>query len=75
LNGGHWSLVREFTEIESGKRSDRPMLSEAIKACRAYGAKIVIAKLVVFHVTPISSWVWKRPGLILSRQTCRTPTG
>lgn len=29
----------------SGKRSDRPILAEAIKACRLYGAKLVIAKL------------------------------
>ncbi|MBR0995230.1 recombinase family protein [Bradyrhizobium japonicum] len=27
------------------KRTDRPMLAEAIKACRIYGAKLVIAKL------------------------------
>jgi len=45
LNGGHWSLVKEFVEVESGKRSDRPMLAEAIKACRVYGTKLVIAKL------------------------------
>ena len=45
LDGGHWSLVKEFVEVESGKRTDRPMLAEAIKACRVYGAKLVIAKL------------------------------
>jgi DNA invertase Pin-like site-specific DNA recombinase len=45
LNGGNWSLVKEFVEVESGKRTDRPMLAEAIKACRVYGAKLVIAKL------------------------------
>jgi DNA invertase Pin-like site-specific DNA recombinase len=45
LNGGNWSLVKEFVEVESGKRSDRPMLAEAVKACRVYGAKLVIAKL------------------------------
>jgi hypothetical protein len=45
LNGGKWSLVKEFMEVESGKRADRPMLAEAIKACRVYGAKLVIAKL------------------------------
>jgi hypothetical protein len=33
-------------EVESGKNTDRPMLAEAVKACRAYGAKLVIAKLV-----------------------------
>ena len=45
LNGGKWSLVKEFVEVESGKRSDRPMLAKAVQACRAYGAKLVIAKL------------------------------
>jgi DNA invertase Pin-like site-specific DNA recombinase len=45
LNGGNWSLVKEFVEVESGKRADRPKLAEAVKACRAYGAKLVIAKL------------------------------
>ncbi|QOG17600.1 recombinase family protein [Bradyrhizobium sp. SEMIA] len=45
LNGGNWSLVKEFVEVESGKRTDRPKLDEAIKACRIYGAKLVIAKL------------------------------
>jgi DNA invertase Pin-like site-specific DNA recombinase len=45
LNGGNWKLVKEFVEVESGKRIDRPMLAEAIRACRAYGAKLVIAKL------------------------------
>ena len=45
LNGGNWALVKEVVEVESGKRSGRPMLADALKACRAYGAKLVIAKL------------------------------
>ncbi|WP_315783183.1 MULTISPECIES: recombinase family protein [unclassified Bradyrhizobium] len=45
LNGGQWSLVAEFTEVESGKRNDRPELAKALQACRVYGAKLVIAKL------------------------------
>jgi DNA invertase Pin-like site-specific DNA recombinase len=45
LNGGHWRIVAEFTEIESGKRSDRPKLAEALKACRVLGATLIIAKL------------------------------
>ncbi|MCK1434153.1 recombinase family protein [Bradyrhizobium sp. 15] len=45
LNGGQWSLVAEFTEVESGKKGDRPELAKALQACRVYGAKLVIAKL------------------------------
>src|SRR4051812_3909773 len=45
LNGGQWSLIEEFTEIESGKRSDRPQLAAALAACRLHKATLVIAKL------------------------------
>jgi DNA invertase Pin-like site-specific DNA recombinase len=45
LNGGRWKLVGEFTEVESGKRSDRPELEKALAACRKHKAKLVIAKL------------------------------
>src|SRR5215207_2669928 len=45
LNGGNWRLVAEFTEIESGKQSDRPALAKAFQACRLRHAKLVIAKL------------------------------
>jgi DNA invertase Pin-like site-specific DNA recombinase len=43
LNGGHWDLVGEFTEVESGKRHDRPALTN--EACRRHEAKLVTAKL------------------------------
>jgi DNA invertase Pin-like site-specific DNA recombinase len=46
LNGGDWTLVEEHVEIESGKRDDnRPALAKAFDACRAFNAKLVIAKL------------------------------
>jgi DNA invertase Pin-like site-specific DNA recombinase len=45
LNGGRWSLVAEFTEIESGKRNDRPELEKALAACKKLKARLVIAKL------------------------------
>ena len=45
LNGGAWTLVSEFTEVESGKNNDRAQLALAIAACRLYGATLVIAKL------------------------------
>jgi DNA invertase Pin-like site-specific DNA recombinase len=46
LNGGHWQLVEEFVEVESGKDDrNRPELTKAIDACKLYGATLVIAKL------------------------------
>jgi DNA invertase Pin-like site-specific DNA recombinase len=46
LNGGRWTLVAEFTEVESGKRDDnRPQLAAAIAACKRQKARLVIAKL------------------------------
>ena len=45
LNGGSWRLVKEFVEVETGKRADRPVLADALKACRVHGAKLVIAKI------------------------------
>ena len=45
LDGGRWELVAEFTEVESGKRSDRPELEKALAACKKHKAKLVIAKL------------------------------
>ena len=45
LNGGDWDLVAEFTEVESGGKSDRPELEEALKLCKRRMATLVIAKL------------------------------
>jgi DNA invertase Pin-like site-specific DNA recombinase len=45
LNGGDWRLIAEFVEVESGKRKDRPKLTEALNLCRVYGATLLIAKL------------------------------
>ena len=38
-------VVGTFTEIESGKRNDRPQLEEALHLARVTGATLVIAKL------------------------------
>ena len=45
LDGGNWSLVKEFVEVESGKKAERPQLEKASQLCRLIGAKLVIAKL------------------------------
>lgn len=45
LGSGKGELVQEVIEIESGKRNDRPKLTEALRLCRIYNAKLLIAKL------------------------------
>jgi DNA invertase Pin-like site-specific DNA recombinase len=45
LNGGNWTLLAEFTEVESGKKDDRPQLAAAMEQCRLTGAMLVVAKL------------------------------
>lgn len=48
LNGGRWSVIGEFTEIESGTRKrlkDRPMLKAALELARKQKATLVVAKL------------------------------
>lgn len=38
-------VVAEFTEVESGRKNDRPVLAQALAAAREHGAVIAIAKL------------------------------
>jgi DNA invertase Pin-like site-specific DNA recombinase len=45
LNGGQWTMVGEFIEVESGKRNDRPQLAHALTLCRRHRATLVIGKL------------------------------
>src|SRR6478735_210653 len=45
LNGGNWRIIAEFTEIEGGKRSDRPALEKALAAARVRQAPLVVAKV------------------------------
>jgi DNA invertase Pin-like site-specific DNA recombinase len=45
LNGGDWTIVAEFTEVESGKNSDRPALEKALAAARLHRAALVVSKV------------------------------
>jgi DNA invertase Pin-like site-specific DNA recombinase len=61
LNGGKWELLKEYTEVESGKGSSvlekRPVLNDAIAFAKKNNATLIIAKLdrlardVLFIVT------------------------
>jgi DNA invertase Pin-like site-specific DNA recombinase len=39
------TVLDEFVEVESGKKSKRPQLAKAISMCKAHGAILVVAKL------------------------------
>lgn len=45
LNGGRWTIVEEYTEVESGKNSDRPALEQALAAARLHRAAVVVSKM------------------------------
>ena len=45
LNGGQWNIVAEFTEVESGRNSDRPALAQALAAARVHHVPLVVAKV------------------------------
>lgn len=45
VDGTNGCVIEHFVEVESGKRSERSKLSEAIKNCRKYNAILLIAKL------------------------------
>jgi len=45
LNGGNWRIVDEFTEVESGKQSDRPELDKALSAARLHRCPLVVSKV------------------------------
>ena len=42
LNGGRWTLLQEFVEVESGAKSDnRPQLAAALAMCPLHKAKLI----------------------------------
>lgn len=45
LNGGNWNIIEEFTEIESGRKNQRPKLQAAIELCKATGSTLIVAKI------------------------------
>jgi len=42
---GRGKIVAEFTEVESGRKSDRPQLTQALAHCRQHRATLAIARL------------------------------
>lgn len=45
LQGRTGALIGEFTEVESGKKNDRPKMKQALKQCELKRAVLVVAKL------------------------------
>lgn len=42
---GEFTIIGELTDVESGKKDNRPELLKAIAAAKQHGATLVIAKL------------------------------
>ena len=42
---GQAEIAKEFVEVESGKKADRPILAEALRECKANGFTLLVAKL------------------------------
>ena len=45
LSSSPGDVVAEFTEIESGRKNERPKLIEALRLCRICGATLIVARL------------------------------
>lgn len=45
FTAGRGEIIAEFTEVESGKRNNRPQLAAAIEATKQHGARLLIAKV------------------------------
>jgi DNA invertase Pin-like site-specific DNA recombinase len=45
FNGDGWEAIAEFTEVESGKRGDRPQLEKALAASRLQRCPLVVTKM------------------------------
>lgn len=72
---GRGDILDSFTEVESGKRHDRPEIAAAIDACRKHKAVLIIAKLdrLARNVHFISGLM--ESGVELSPWICRRRTG
>ncbi|KFC75623.1 Resolvase-like protein [Bosea sp. LC85] len=45
LNGGAWRILGEFTEVESGRKSERPELHKALHKARLHRVPLIVAKV------------------------------
>ena len=45
LNGGEWRILAAFTEVESGRKSDRPELHKALHKARLHRIPLIVAKV------------------------------
>jgi hypothetical protein len=62
LNGGPWKLIAEFTEAESGKRSDRPEGSGVSRFPQVMGLRSLATRLGTRHYSPEKPPISARTG-------------
>jgi DNA invertase Pin-like site-specific DNA recombinase len=49
LNGGNWRIIGEFTEVESGRKTERPQLDAALAAACLRRVPVVVTKVESSH--------------------------
>jgi hypothetical protein len=69
LDGGRWALVDEFTEVESGKRNDRPELEKAPRLAR--GKKPSCGRVYEYFLGGFAGSEGKRGGEFYTPRSVR----
>jgi hypothetical protein len=74
LNGGNWTLVKEFVEVESGKRSDVPSLPRLSRLAGSTVRSWSLPSSIGSPATLTSCSASRRLVWTSFAPTCRTPT-
>ncbi len=73
LNGGNWQVTKEFVEVESGKKVDRPELAKASRPADCSVPSSSLPSSIAYPAMPTSSSGSKRLAWTSLQPTCRKP--
>ena len=71
LNGGNWRIIAEFTEVESGKRSDRPSWTRRWPQRACVRSRSWLPRLIGSPALSRSCRACWRPALMCGSPICR----